>query len=83
MAQVAPESVHYLIALLLGHEGCAAEGEGQVILGLGGKVGTARQGEGGAGDSMRGRAEAPGFLPVPLSDSEPLGFASVKKRVCS
>lgn len=76
MAHVAPESVHYLTALLLGHEGCAAEGEGQ-----GGKVGTARQGEGRAGDRVRGRAEAPGFLPVPLSDSEPLGFASVKKRV--
>lgn len=48
-------------------------------------MGTPRQkarGSGGLGDRVGAEAEAlPGFLPVPLSDSGPLGFASVEQRV--
>lgn len=50
-------------------------------------MGTPRQkvgGSGGLGDRVRGKAWAlPGSLPIPLSDSELLGFASVKKTVHS
>lgn len=39
-------------------------------------------GSGGLGNKVRGKAWGlPGSLPVPLSDSESLGFASVKKTV--
>lgn len=48
-------------------------------------MGTPRQkaeGSGGLGDRVRGKAEVlPGSLSVPLSDSESLGFAPVKKTV--
>lgn len=50
-------------------------------------MGTPRQkarGSGGLGGRVRAKAEAlPGSPPVPLSDSEPPGFASVKKTVHS
>jgi hypothetical protein len=48
-------------------------------------VGTPSQkprGFGGLGDRVMAKAKAlPGFLPVPLSDSGPLGLASVKQTV--
>ena len=48
-------------------------------------MGTPRQkarGFGGLGDRVWAKAEAlPGFLPVPLSDSGPVGVASVKQTV--
>lgn len=57
MVQVAPESIHYLTALLLGHEGCGAErGTGSGNSGFGRKGGDSQvEGRGSWGLREQGK----------------------------